>query len=233
MIPGQEIRLSVCPHDCPSACSLVVTLDRGRDPRTLSCCGAGRRARRLVMGQIDAAAPNASMRSDKDFTAMQTRISSLETLVKKIGEENEATRSATAAYEKRLAGIQAQMEKEQRRFVENSGYSVTISFPPQKRDLAGQIQARLAASGFRASLSPIDERHITARIAASQNTMWFSEEIEGKAPEVLALLIRPLLKEITTVKFTRQQTQTTFGIEEWRPFLVFPPEQMSLSLADK
>jgi anaerobic selenocysteine-containing dehydrogenase len=30
MIPGRETVLSVCPHDCPSACSLVVTLDGGR-----------------------------------------------------------------------------------------------------------------------------------------------------------------------------------------------------------
>jgi hypothetical protein len=65
----------------------------------------------LVTEQINAEAKNAALRSTQDFKASQERISRLEALVKKIGDENEATRKATADYAKQVTVLEAQIEK--------------------------------------------------------------------------------------------------------------------------
>ncbi len=104
----------------------------------------------LVREQINAASENASRRSQQDFNAVQQRIGALEALVKRIGEENEATRKATADYAKQVAALEVKVEKEQKRFAENSEYTVSIFFDASKKALATEIQSRLAALGFRA-----------------------------------------------------------------------------------
>ena len=61
----------------------------------------------LVKEQISAEGKNAALRSGQDFKAIQERISGLEALVKKIGDENDATRKATADYAKQVAVLES------------------------------------------------------------------------------------------------------------------------------
>jgi hypothetical protein len=152
---------------------------------------------RLVIERINAEAKSAAIRSDKDFAAAQQRISALEALVKKIGEENEATRKATVDYAKKIAALEAQIEQEQKRFAENSLYSITIRFGPEKRGLAQQVQSRLSALGFKAPISELPERMPVER---KGNVLQYSSQSEKKVQEVVAL-IRPLVKDVEVIKF--------------------------------
>lgn len=159
---------------------------------------------RLVSERINADAKNAALRSEKDFSAAQQRISALEALVKKIGEENEATRKATADYAKKVAALESKIEKEQKRFAENSAYTVWIQFIPDKKSLAQEVQSRLASAGFKAPLSEILKLVIEFFPGASKGTsLAYLPQSESKAQEVLAL-IRPILKDVQTRKLAER-----------------------------
>ena len=146
----------------------------------------------IVSQQIDAASKNAALRSQRDFNAAQERITALEMLVKQIGEENAATRKATADYARQVAALKADVEKEQKRFAENSAYTVLIHASPDKRNLATEIQTRLASAGFRAALT-----ETTGKL--ERNSLVYSEKSEAKAKEVLSLL-KPVLRTLEITK---------------------------------
>jgi hypothetical protein len=113
---------------------------------------------RYVKDQITAEGKNAALRSTQDFKAVQERISSLEALVKKIGDENDATRKATADYAKKVAVLESQIERNQKRFAENSQYTVWISFVSEKKALAQEVQNLLASVGFKAPLTELSAK---------------------------------------------------------------------------
>jgi len=135
----------------------------------------------LVSQQIDAAAKNAALRSQRDFNAVQERISALETLVKRIGDENAATRQAAAEYAKQIAALENKFDREQKRFAENSAYSISIFAVSEKRVLAQEIQRRLASVGFRVTLSELP-------LKVDKTTLTYHEKNEAKAKEILSML---------------------------------------------
>jgi hypothetical protein len=151
---------------------------------------------RLVIERINAEARSAAIRSEKDFAAAQQRISALESLVKRIGQENDATRKATADYAKKIASLEAQIEQEQKRFAENSLYTISIRFAPEKRSIAQQIQARLAALGFKAVVTDVSLKFPPE---SKGNVLRYPPGSEKKAQEVLAI-IRPVVNEVETAK---------------------------------
>jgi methyl-accepting chemotaxis protein len=147
----------------------------------------------LVSQQINAASENAARRSQRDFNAVQQRIAGLEALVKKIGDENDATRKATADYAKQVAALETKIEREQKRFAENSEYTVSISHEPSKKALAAEVQSRLASTGFRATV-----RELMPNIIKG-NSLTFQGPNEAKAQEVLALL-KPVVRDLQAKK---------------------------------
>lgn len=130
------------------------------------------------------------MRSPRDFDAVQIRIAALEVLVK-IGEDNAATRKATAEYAKQIATLESKVEQEQKRFSENSAYTVSISFN-QKKAIATGLQGRLTALGFRAFAQELP-------LLGRGNVLTYTEEGEAKAQEVLTL-IKPIVKDVQAKK---------------------------------
>lgn len=153
---------------------------------------------RLVSQRINADAKNAALRSEKDFSAAQQRIAALEALVKQIGEDNEVTRRATADYAKKVATLENRIEREQKRFAENSAYTVWISFIPDKKSLALDIQGRLASAGFKAPLTEISFKTVFLE-ASKGTTLTYLAASEAKAQEVLAV-VRSILKDVQTKK---------------------------------
>lgn len=183
----------------------------------------------LVSQQINAASENAARRSQQDFNAVQQRIAGLEALVKKIGEENDATRKATADYAKQVAALETRVEREQKRFAENSGYTVSIFFDPSKKALATELQSRLAALGFRA---PVHEVR-----ALKGNSLTYQSQSDVKAQEVLALL-KPVVKDVQVKKFselglTKELAEIFPGVERYKSPLIgwhVDPKSMQLAL---
>jgi hypothetical protein len=155
----------------------------------------------LVTEQINAEAKNAAARSNLDFKATQERISRLEALVKKIGDENEATRKAYADYKKQIDEITAETARNQKRFAENSQYTVAIFFFPDQRPLAQKVQNVLANVGFKATLAagpPPGVLGSTDPATGEQskgNTLRYSPDNEMKAQEISAL-IKPIIKDV-------------------------------------
>lgn len=149
-----------------------------------------------VRQRITADAKNAALRSEKDFSAAQQRLAALEALVKQIGEENEVTRRATADYAKKVATLENRIEREQKRFAENSAYTVWISFIPDKKSLALDIQSRLASAGFKAPLTEITSKILEA---SKGTTLTYLAAGESKAQEVLAV-VKSILKDVQTKK---------------------------------
>jgi hypothetical protein len=147
-----------------------------------------------VTEQINATSENASLRSQRDFNALQNRIAGLEVLVKKIGEENAATRKAAAEYASQVATLGAKVEREQKRFAENSAYTVSVFFDPSRRAIATELQGRLTALGFRA---PILE--VPGIAVKGKNLLTYHGESEAKAQEVLGL-VKPLVKDLQLTK---------------------------------
>lgn len=144
---------------------------------------------RLVTDQINAASDNARLRSQRDFDAVQRRIAALEALVKQIGEESAASRKATAEYARQIAALESKVEREQKRFAENSEYTVLIFFDPSRKALATELQSRLAALGFRAPVHELPAK------AFKGNALTYHEQSDAKAQEVLALL-KPVVKDV-------------------------------------
>ena len=144
---------------------------------------------KLVTEQINAASDNASLRSQKNYDAVQRRISALEVLVKQIGDENAATRRATAEYGKQMAALEGKVDREQKRFAENSAFTVSILFDPSKKVLAGEVQSRLSALGFRAPLHELPAK------TTKGNELTYHGESDAKAQEVLGIL-KPVVKNV-------------------------------------
>jgi hypothetical protein len=167
----------------------------------------------LVSQQINAASANAARRSQQDFDALQQRITGLETLVKKIGDENDATRKATADYARQVATLEVKVEKEQKRFAENSEYTVSIFFDPSRKAQAAELQSRLAALGFRAPI-----RELPAN-AAKGNTLTYQSPSDAKAQEVMAL-VKPVVRDIQAKKFPELRLSSLEGFykksEDWK-----------------
>lgn len=147
----------------------------------------------LVTQQIEASSKNAALRSQRDFNAAQERIAALETLVKRIAEDNAATRKATADYAKQVAALENKVEKEQKRFAENSAYSVSIFSSSNKRSLALDVQRLLAGAGFRAAL-------VDFPVKSDKNTLTYDGKSDSKAKELLAL-IAPIVKDVELKTF--------------------------------
>src|SRR5262249_15783078 len=160
---------------------------------------------RLVLERINAEAKTAAARREKDSSAIQQRISALEDLVKKIGEENEATRKATADYAKKVGSVEAQIEQEQKRFAENSQYTVRIQFAPAQKGLAQQLQARLSGAGFKVPIIDMPVSKLPSiklpsdPSIKSENVLLYTPQSENKAQEVLALL-KPFITGIQARK---------------------------------
>jgi hypothetical protein len=161
----------------------------------------------VVMDRINAEARNAATRSTQDFKAAQERISNLEGLVKKIGDENEATRKATADYAKKVALLEGQIEKNQKRFAENSKYTVWISFVPEQKALAQQVQNVLANVGFKASVRE------SSTVGKGNSLVYWSQE-ETKARDILDL-VKPIIKDVQPTRLADMETKT--DIWKWRP----------------
>jgi predicted nucleic acid-binding Zn-ribbon protein len=103
---------------------------------------------KFVTDQINAASENANLRSQRDFNAVQRRITALEGLVREIGEDSAASRKATAEYARQIAALETKFDSEQKRFAENSAYTVPIFYDPSKKSQATEVQSRLASLGF-------------------------------------------------------------------------------------
>jgi hypothetical protein len=156
----------------------------------------------LVTERINAEAKNAALRSTQDFKANQDRIARLETLVKQIGDENEATRKAYADYKKEIDRITAETDRNQKRFAENSQYSVLINYySSEQRPLAQQVQNVLANVGFKAALLPLFSSAVPGATDPATGEPWkgnsltYSPESEMKAQEILPL-IKPIIKDV-------------------------------------
>jgi hypothetical protein len=162
----------------------------------------------VVRERISAEAKNAALRSEKDFSAVQQRIVALEALVKRFGEENEATRKATADYARKIAELESKIEKEQKRFAENSTYTIWISFIPDKKALALELQSRLASVGFKALFTP----SLGMAIPPKGSSLNFVPQSEPKVQEVLAL-IRPVVKDIEARKLDAKSTKIKLPFE--------------------
>jgi chromosome segregation ATPase len=171
----------------------------------------------LMNEQINAASDNARRRSQQDFDAVQRRIAALEALVKQIGEDSAASRKATAEYAKQIAALESKVERDQKRFAENSAYTVSILFDPSKKGLATEVQARLAALGFRAPLHELPSN------AAKGNSLSYQASTgDAKAQEVLALL-KPLVRDLQEKKLAVPEksepsiSKKTFDKLEFKP----------------
>jgi hypothetical protein len=152
---------------------------------------------------------NAAGRSNLDSQATQQRISRLEALVKNISAENEVTRKAYAHYKKQIDKITAETASNQKRFAENSRYTVLIVSSPEQRPLAEKVQNELADVGFKASLLGLPP--VAAPAGAPPgwvppwppwgpstdpgNTLTYTPDNEMKAQEILAR-IKPILKDV-------------------------------------
>lgn len=173
-------------------------LTAGLDALNRTLQGLGERAEAIntqfirVDEQINAAAKNANLRSQRDFNAIQLRIAGLEALVKRIGEENTATRKAAADYAKQVATLEAKIEREQKRFAENSAYTISIFFDPSRRALANELQGRLTAVGFRAPTHETPGQ-------TGKNLLTYHGESEAKAQEVLGL-VQPIVRDLQATK---------------------------------
>src|SRR5262249_49238779 len=165
----------------------------------------------LVTERINAEGKNAALRSSQDFKAVQERISSLEALVKKIGDENEATRKATADYAKKVSTLESQIERNQKRFAENSQYTVWIRFEPEQKTLAQEAQNVLANVGFKATLTELktETAEASAGDRAKDNSLGYFAQDETKAQEILAL-IKPIIKDVRSVKLSSSPTTFPF-----------------------
>lgn len=144
--------------------------------------------------EIDAASRNAALRSQRDFNIIQQRIRELETLVRKIGDENDATRKATVEYAKQVAALETKIEKEQKRFAENSEFTLSIAYDPSKKALATEAQNRLTIAGFRVTV-----RESKTLAGIKGNSLLYQTQSEAKAQDVVALM-KPLIKDLQVRK---------------------------------
>jgi hypothetical protein len=182
----------------------------------------------LVRDRITAEAKNAALRSEKDFSAVQQRIAALEALVKKIGEENEATRKATAEYATKIVALESQIENEPKRFAEHSSYTVWISFFPDRKSLAQQVQSRLAGAGFKAPISEIPTSIKLFPDVGKGISLSYVPQTEGKAQEVAAL-ISPIVKDIKIRKIPEKPPDVFFKKIPWE---YVEPTSMFLMLGE-
>jgi hypothetical protein len=145
---------------------------------------------RVVEERIKAGEKNAALRSDRDSKAFQERIDALEALVKRIGAENEASKKATSDYARKVADLERRIEAEQKRFAENSAYTVLISFGPGKKALANEVQSQLARMGFKAVLNEMPSE------LSKGNILTYDAQVEKKADEISGI-VKPILKDIS------------------------------------
>jgi hypothetical protein len=173
------------------ATSQVSSLTKGLEDLQQKAAGVEKQFG-LVTERINAEGKNAALRSSQDFKAVQERIASLEALVKKIGDENDATRKATAEYAKKVSVLESQIERNQKRFAENSQYTVLISFVPEQKAIAQEVQNVLANIGFKASTTESSTER-------KSNYLLYLARDETKAQEILEL-IKPILKDVRSAK---------------------------------
>jgi hypothetical protein len=148
---------------------------------------------KAVRAEIDAASQTERRRSQQDSVAIQQRITALEALVRRLADDNVASRNATADYQRKITELEQKVEGEKKRFADNSGYTVSIVFDPSRKNLATEVQARLAVLGFRAPL------HEQPANAVKGNTLTYQPSSEAKAQEVISAL-KPLVKDIQEKK---------------------------------
>src|SRR4030095_4229676 len=108
---------------------------------------------------------------------------------------------------KKVAVLESQIDKNQKRFAENSQYTAWISFAPEQKALAQEVQNVLANVGFKASLTALSTERAEKK---KGNSLYYWASEEAKAQEILAL-VKPMIKDVQSVKVPEsgRPTKTT------------------------